>query len=152
MKRTDTATRHVDAPPEAVYRALIDPDARLDWLPPTGMTGRFERFDARPGGSYRMSLTYNEPSGSPGKSSDDTDIVEGRFLALEPGRKIVEAVDFVADDPAFAGTMTLTWSLRPAGGGADVTVTAADVPSGISQKDHEEGLASSLENLARFLA
>jgi uncharacterized protein YndB with AHSA1/START domain len=148
MKRTDTATRHVDAPPETVYRALIDPDARLEWLPPAGMTGRIERFEAHPGGSYRMILTHEEARGSPGKSSDDSDVVEGRFVALEPGKRIVEAVDFESDDPAFAGTMTMTWSLRPANGGADVTVTAADVPSGISQKDHEQGLASSLENLA----
>ena len=152
MKRIDTATRHVAASPEAVYRALIDPDARREWLPPTGMTGRFERFDARPGGSYRMILTYQDARGSPGKSSEKSDIVEGRFIALEPGKRIVEAVDFESDDPAFAGTMTMTWSVRPADGGADVAIAAANVPAGISQEDHAQGLASSLENLARFLA
>jgi hypothetical protein len=38
------------------------------------MMARFERFDARPGGSYRMVLTYSDASGAPGKASADSDI------------------------------------------------------------------------------
>jgi uncharacterized protein YndB with AHSA1/START domain len=41
-----------------VFAALTDPKAVVVWLPPDGMTGRFEHFDARPGGSYRLGLTY----------------------------------------------------------------------------------------------
>ena len=56
MPRTDKASRVTTAPPGRVWAALVDPEALLAWLPP-GMTGRFERFDARPDGSYRMVLT-----------------------------------------------------------------------------------------------
>jgi uncharacterized protein YndB with AHSA1/START domain len=49
MTRTDAASRVIDAPPERVYAALVDPDALISWLPPDSMTGQFERFDARPG-------------------------------------------------------------------------------------------------------
>ena len=56
MPRTDTASRAIAAPPERVYSALVDPEALKAWLPPGGMTDGFERFDARPGGSYRMVL------------------------------------------------------------------------------------------------
>ena len=81
-----------------------------------------------------------------------TDITAGRFLALEPGRRIVQTVEFESADPAFAGTMVMTWTLEPTPDGTEVTVSAANVPSGISAEDHAAGLASSLENLARFVA
>lgn len=151
MTRTDRASRDIAAPPERVYAALVDPDALALWLPPEGMSGRFERFDARPGGSYRLVLTYAEGSRSPGKSTADSDIVEARFVDLVPGERVVQAIDFVAADPAFAGTMTMTWSVAPRGAGSRVVITAADVPAGIAAEDHAAGLASSLANLAAYL-
>lgn len=115
------------------------------------MTGTFERFDPRPGGSYRLALTYDDPSGAPGKSSADSDIVEVRYLDIERDARVVQAVDFVADDPAFAGTMTMTWNVQATEDGTLVEIVAAEVPDGISAEEHAEGLASSLENLARHL-
>ena len=93
MPRTDRASRVMAAPPERVWAALVDPEALLAWLPPGGMTGRFERFDARPGGTYRMVLTYSDASGTPGKASVDSDIVEARFVDIVPGERVVQAVD-----------------------------------------------------------
>jgi uncharacterized protein YndB with AHSA1/START domain len=151
MARTDIASQVIGAPPERVYAALIDPDALTAWLPPDGMTGRFERFDARPGGSYRLVLTYSDASTAPGKSSADTDVVEAQFVELEPCVRVVQAVDFVSDDPAHAGTMTMTWSLTPVGSGTRVEIRADDVPVGISAEDHAAGLSSSLDNLAAYL-
>ncbi len=74
MPRTDTASRVVAAPPEQVYAAFVDPDALAAWLPPDGMIGRFERFDARPGGSYRLVLTYEDASSAPGKTTAGSDV------------------------------------------------------------------------------
>jgi uncharacterized protein YndB with AHSA1/START domain len=141
----------VGAPLERTYAALVDPVALIKWLPPDGMTARFERFDARPGGSYRMVLTYADASTSPGKSTADADIVEGRFLDLVPGERVVQAVDFVSDDPAFSGTMTMTWEVTPVDGGTRVGIRADDVPTGITAEDHAAGLAASLSNLAAYL-
>jgi uncharacterized protein YndB with AHSA1/START domain len=151
MTRTDRAARVIDAAPERAYAALVDPDALLAWLPPDGMTGRFERFDGRPGGSYRLVLTYADPSTASGKATADSDVVDARFVDIVPGRRVVQAVDFVSDDPAFAGTMTMTWEVTPAGAGSRVEIRAEDVPAGISAEDHAAGLASSLANLAAFL-
>ena len=151
MPRTDSASRVIAAPPERVWAALVDPDALLAWLPPGGMTGRFERFDARPGGSYRMILTYPDASGAPGKATADSDIVEARFVDIVPGEQVVQAVDFVSDDPAYAGTMTMTWKLAPDGAGTRADIVAEDVPDGISAEDHAAGLASSLANLAAYV-
>lgn len=151
MGRTDTATQVVAAPHARVFEAFVDPEALVAWLPPQGMSGRFERFDLRPGGSYRLVLTYDDASGSPGKATADTDVVEARFVAIDPGVRVVQAVDFVSDDPAFAGTMTMTWEATAVAGGTRVVVTADDVPDGITAEDHAAGLTASLANLAGYL-
>ena len=128
MPRTDTASRVIAAPPDRVYAAFVDPEALLAWLPPEDMSGRFESFDPRPGGSYRLVLTYADASGAPGKATADSDIVEARFVDLVPGERVVQAVDFVSDDPAFAGTMTMTWEVATSDDGSRVTFRADDVP------------------------
>jgi len=134
-----------------VYAALVDPDALVIWLPPEGMTARFERFDARPGGSYRLVLTYPDGGTSRGKATADSDVVEARFVDLVPATRVVQAVDFESDDPSFAGTMTMTWELHPTVDGTVVEIKADDVPVGISADEHAAGMASSLANLARYL-
>jgi uncharacterized protein YndB with AHSA1/START domain len=151
MSRTDVASRVIQASPEAVFAALVDPDALTAWLPPEGMRGRFERFDARPGGSYRLVLTYDDASTAPGKATADSDVVEARFIDVVPGVRVVQAVDFVSDDPAFAGTMTMTWEVASVEGGTRVEIRADDVPAAISAEDHAAGLASSLRNLAAYV-
>jgi uncharacterized protein YndB with AHSA1/START domain len=151
MTRTDTASRVIAAPPDRVYAAFVDPEALISWLPPQGMTARFERFDPRPGGSYRLVLTYADASGAQGKATADSDVVEARFLDVVPEVRVVQEVDFVSDDPTFAGTMTMTWQVTPVDGGTRVDIIADDVPAGISAEDHSVGLASSLANLADLL-
>jgi uncharacterized protein YndB with AHSA1/START domain len=151
MARTDTASRVIAAPPDRVYAALVDPEALVAWLPPDGMSGRFERFDARAGGSYRLVLTYADASAAPGKATADSDIVEARFVDMVPGVRVTQAVDFESEDPAYAGTMTMTWELTPGDTGTRVTIRAEDVPEGISAADHAAGLGSSLANLAAYL-
>lgn len=151
--RTDTSTRLVQASPATVYRAFVDPAALMEWLPPAGMTGRVLTFEPWPGGRYRIELALEgEEHRTRGKTTDRTDVAAGRFLVLEPGERIVQSVEFESADPAFAGTMVMSWRLEPAPGGTRVSVTAEQVPSGIPAKDHEAGLASSLENLDRFVA
>ncbi|MGH3498344.1 MAG: SRPBCC family protein [Nocardioidaceae bacterium] len=151
MASTDTASRVVAAAGDRVYAALVDPEALAAWLPPDGMTGRFEHFDARTGGSYRLVLTYADAASAPGKATADSDIVDVRFVDLVPGVRVVQAVDFVSDDLANAGTMTMTWQLTGVTGGTRVDIRAEDVPTGISAEDHAAGLGSSLANLAAYL-
>jgi uncharacterized protein YndB with AHSA1/START domain len=151
MARTDTASRVIAAPLDRVYAALVDPEALMAWLPPDGMSGRFERFDARPGGSYRLVLTYADASTARGKTTAGSDIVEARFVDIVPGVRVVQAVNFVSDDPAQAGTMTMTWEVTAVENGTRVEFRADDVPVGISADDHAAGLTSSLANLAEHL-
>jgi uncharacterized protein YndB with AHSA1/START domain len=148
--RVDRASRVIGASPARTFAALIDREALEQWLPPSGMSGRFERFDPWPGGSYRLVLSYVDVGGR-GKTTSDSDVAEVRFVEIRPNKLLVQAVDFVSDDPSFAGTMTMTWHLRPAGEATHVEIRAENVPVGISPDDHAVGMASSLENLAAFV-
>ncbi|MFW6640954.1 SRPBCC family protein [Nocardiopsis algeriensis] len=151
QQRTDRASRTVRARAEHVYAVMTDPRALEAWLPPEGMTGRIERFDPRPGGGYRMVLTYTDPASAQGKTTGSSDVAEVEFAELVPGERIVQRGVFDSPDPEFAGTMTMTWQLTEVPEGTLVTVEATGVPPGISPADHEAGLASSLANLAAYV-
>jgi uncharacterized protein YndB with AHSA1/START domain len=129
--RTDSASRLVNASRRAIYQAFVSPDAWVKWLPPRGMTARLLQFDIREGGSYRMALNYrgDDPSVR-GKTSKDTDVVEGRFLEVVQDERIVQLVKFESDDPAFAGEMKMTWALSSVAGGTKVSIICENVPKG----------------------
>jgi uncharacterized protein YndB with AHSA1/START domain len=151
MTHTDRGSAHVRGTASEVFAALTDPDAREVWQPPDGMSGRYERFDAIPGGGYRMVLTYDDEQVR-GKTDGNRDVVEVRFGVIDPPRRLVELVDFVSSDPTLGGTMTITWSLTPEGEGTRVTITASDVPDSLSSEQHEAAFAMTLANLDRYLA
>lgn len=131
--RIDSASRMISASAEVVYAAFADPAALVQWLPPTGMTGRVVKFDFQEGGSYRLILSYTDGSGS-GKTTAEEDDSEGTFIELVPNRRIVQSVVFESDNPDFSGRMLMNWELEPLSSGVRVTVTATDVPVGFSQK------------------
>jgi uncharacterized protein YndB with AHSA1/START domain len=108
-------------------------------------------FDFREGGSYRMRLTYDEPQQGRGKTAEDFDEAEVRITKLEPGRRIEQEINFKSEDPAFSGVMRMSWTFQPEDDGTLVTIRADNVPTGIRPEDHDAGLNSSLENLARFV-
>lgn len=150
MTHTDVGSAVVSAAQVDVFAALVDVDARTIFLPPTGMSGAFDWFDAQPGGGYRMVLAYDDAT-TAGKSGANTDVVEVRFLAVDPPVRLVEEADFVSVDPRFCGTMTMTWTLEPVASGTLVTITATDVPDGIDSVDHATAFASTLANLSIYL-
>jgi uncharacterized protein YndB with AHSA1/START domain len=150
-RRIDSASRVIKASPQTIYRAFLDPVALVSWLPPKGMTAEVRGFDPREGGSYRMTLTYDEPDhAAPGKTAEHTDVVQGEFLELDPDRRIVQRVRFESEDPVFGGAMTMTWSLAAVPDGTEVTILCENVPEGIRKEDHDAGLRSTLENLAAY--
>ena len=135
-----------------MYRAFSDADSLMAWLPPGQMTGRALEYDFRQGGRYRIELTYTGNGDlTPGKTTGNTDVSAGRFLSLEPDTRIVQTVEFESADASVSNEMVMTWLFEPVESRTRVTVTAENVPSGISRSDHDEGLRSSLQNLASFL-
>ncbi|HJQ58971.1 MAG TPA: SRPBCC domain-containing protein [Vineibacter sp.] len=146
--RTDLAKRLVAVPPERIFAVFDNPAALMQWLPPKGMTGHAHEYDFRQGGTYRIELEYLDGNHGPGKTTAKSDISKGRFVEIVPDRIIRQTVEFEGDDSI---KMTMTWTFDPVPEGTSVTVTAEDVPSGISAEDHQKGLSSSLENLAEFV-
>ena len=151
--RTHRASRVIAAPAHVIYETFLDPDAVAAWRPPTGMTAQIHQFEPVEGGAFRMSLIHESPDGSaPGKTADQVDMVEGVFVRFVPDRKVVELVEFLSEDPAFAGAMTITTTFTPAEGGTEVAIVCENVPEGIAEADHVAGITSTLDNLAAFVA
>ena len=142
--------RHVRAPRARVYRALLDAGAIAAWRVPDGMTSVVHEFDAREGGSFRISLTYDAPDRA-GKTAAATDTYHGRFERLVPGERVVEVVEFETDDPALRGEMTITTTLADAGDGTDVSIVHQGLPDSVPAADNEAGTRMSLDNLARLV-
>ncbi|MBK1869891.1 SRPBCC domain-containing protein [Aestuariivirga sp. YIM B02566] len=152
MTGSSRTSRFIKASPDKVYAAFMDPIALLAWMPPGEMTGRMHDFDGREGGGYRMSLFY--PASEPtmrGKTAENEDMVDVRFVALEPARRIVEIVTFQSPDPAFAGEMRIEIRFDAIRGGTEVTFICTDIPSGIRPEDNDTGTQQSLAQLARYL-
>jgi uncharacterized protein YndB with AHSA1/START domain len=151
-KRIDSASRVIKASPRTIYEACVNPESLVVWLPPKGMKGHIYEFEARTDGVYRMSLTYiGTDHSTQGKTSEQVDVIKGRYLEFLPNERIVQLVEFESDDPVFAGGMILTWTFAPVADGTKVIITCENVPEGIRKEDHDVGLKSTLENLAVFV-
>jgi len=147
---TTRITHHVNAPRASVYRALLDARAVATWMVPAGMTSQVHAFDAREGGSFRISLTYNEPTET-GKTTAHTDTYDGRFVELVPDERVVEVVEFETADPALRGEMTITISLADADGGTEILAVHDRLPPGLSAADNETGWRQALAKLAALV-
>lgn len=151
MAGTSTRLRqHVKAPRAAVYRALIDAQAVAAWMVPDDMTSHVHLFEPREGGAFRISLSYDAPTGT-GKTTAHTDTYYGRFVRLVPDEQVVEVMEFETDDNLMRGEMTVTFTLTEADGGTELLAVHDDVPPGIAPADNELGWRMSLQKLARLV-
>jgi uncharacterized protein YndB with AHSA1/START domain len=138
MPHTVRFHRVFRAPVQRVFRAFMDPDAMVKWLPPHGFTGRVHAMDARVGGGYRMSFTNlgNGQSHSFGST----------FLELVPNERIRHADRF--DDPKLPGEMVTTIRFRATAVGTEVHIEQAGIPEMIPPEACCLGWQESLQLLA----
>jgi uncharacterized protein YndB with AHSA1/START domain len=141
MPSTIRLHRVLRAPPERVYRAFLDADAMVKWLPPNGFTGKVQHMDARPGGSYRMSFT-NFTTGS-------SHAFGGQYVELVPHERIRYTDRF--DDPNLPGSMDVTISLRKVSCGTELNVTQEGVPDIIPAEACYLGWQESLTLLGKLV-
>jgi uncharacterized protein YndB with AHSA1/START domain len=149
-KSSTRISRRVNAPRVSVFRVFLDVDAVAAWMVPPGMTSQVHAFDPREGGTFRISLTYDAPTGA-GKTTAQTDTYRGRFVEIVPSERIVEAIEFETADPALRGEMTITVTFADADGGTEVTAVHDGLPPGLSPADNEEGWRLSLAKLAALV-
>jgi uncharacterized protein YndB with AHSA1/START domain len=140
---TNTVRLHrvLRAKPERVYRAFLDADAMVKWLPPNGFTGKVHHIDARVGGSYRMSFT-NFTTGS-------SHSFGGQFLELIPNQQIRHTDRF--DDPNLPGEMQTTISITPVSVGVELHITQEGIPAVIPVEACYLGWQESLSLLAQLV-
>jgi uncharacterized protein YndB with AHSA1/START domain len=147
---TTHISRFIKAPRSQVYRALLDARAVAAWKVPDGMTCQVHEFDAREGGSIRISLTYEQPTGT-GKTTSHTDTYHGRFVKLVPDQQVTEVDEFETTDPALRGEMTITITLADADGGTELVAVHEGVPPGVAPADNDLGWRISLGKLAAYV-
>ena len=133
--------RVLRAPAERVYRAFIDPDAMVKWLPPHGFTGKIHQMDARVGGGYRMSFT----NFGTGTSHD----FGGKYVELTPNERLRYTDRF--EDPNLPGEMQVTISLRKVSCGTELEITQEGVPAVIPAEACYLGWQESLSMLASLV-
>src|SRR5437763_13777733 len=120
----------VNAPRAIVYRALLDSRAVATWMVPTGMSSQVHAFDAREGGSFRISLTYDAPTGT-GKTTAQTDTFHGGFVKLVKNEQVVEGVEFETTERALQGEMTITLAATDADRGPEPAAVHDVRPPGV---------------------
>ena len=141
MPNTLRLHRVLRATPERVYRAFIDPDAMVKWLPPNGFTGKVHDMDAEVGGTYKMSFT----NFTTGKSHS----FGGRFLELKPHERIRYTDQF--DDPNLPGEINVTVMLKSTPFGTELNVVQEGVPDVIPAEACYLGWQESLTLLAKLV-
>ena len=141
MPNTIRLHRVLHAPPERVYRAFLDADAKVKWLPPNGYTGKVYHSDAKVGGSYKMSFT----NFSTGKSHS----FGGDYLELVPNERIRHTDRF--DDPNLPGEMQVTVTLKKVSVGTDLNIVQEGVPEVIPPEACYLGWQESLRQLAQLV-
>lgn len=140
---TNTVRIHrvIRAPAERVYRAFLDPDAKVKWLPPYGFTGKMHESHVQVGGRYRMSFTNF--------SSGNSHSFSGVFKELTPNKRIRYTDKF--DDPNLPGEMQVTVTLKEVSCGTELEVTQEGVPAAIPIDGCYLGWQESLLQLATLV-
>lgn len=140
---TNTVTLHrvLRATPDRVYRAFLDPDAMVKWLPPHGFTGKVHHLDATVGGTYRMSFTNF--------STGHSHSFGGKYLELVPNERIRHTDAF--DDPNLPGEMETTISIRPVFCGVELNIVQQGIPEVIPAEACYLGWQESLVLLAQLV-
>lgn len=133
--------RIISAPPERVYRAFIDPDAMVKWLPPHGFTGKVHQIDARVGGSYKMSFTNF--------STKHSHSFGGKYIEMKPNELLKYADKF--DDPNMQGEMQVTISFRKVMCGTEIKITQEGIPEMIPAEMCYMGWQQSLNLMAQLV-
>ena len=140
---TNTVRLHrvLRAPPERIYRAFLDPEAMVKWLPPHGFTGKVEHLDAKVGGTYRMSFRN--------LATGHSHSFGGKYVELVPNERIRHTDKF--DDPNLPGEMQVTVELTKVSCGTELNIVQEGIPSVIPAELCYLGWQESLSLLAQLV-
>lgn len=141
MPNTVRFHRVLRATPERVYRAFLDPDAMVKWLPPHGFTGKVHHLNAKVGGTFKMSFTNF--------TTQKSHSFGGSYLELVPNERICHTDKF--DDPNLPGEMRITITMKKVSCGTEVNITQEGIPDVIPPEACYLGWQESLTLLAQLI-
>ena len=118
MSGTVRLHRVLNAPPERVFKAFLDPDALVKWMAPHGFTAKVHHLDPQVGGSYKMSFTNF--------STGHSHSFSGKYIEIVPNQLLRYTDQF--DDPDLPGEIQMTIELKPVLVGTVVNITQAGLP------------------------
>jgi uncharacterized protein YndB with AHSA1/START domain len=124
--------------PDRVFQALASREIIEWWVNPGVFDTREWNGEVRLGGSWRSS----------GVARGEPYALEGKYLEIDPPRKLVHTWHF-AGTPEAASTVTYT--LEPIAGGTRLTVRHSGIPAPDQRKNVGAGWRSSFDKLAEIL-
>jgi uncharacterized protein YndB with AHSA1/START domain len=140
---TNTIRLHriIRARPEKIYKAFLDADAKVKWLPPNGFTGKVHYLEAKVGGTFKVSFT-NFTTGAAHSFG-------GEYRELIPNERIRYTDKF--DDPNLPGEMQTTIDLKEVSCGAELSIVQEGLPAAIPPEMCYLGWQESLILLAKLV-
>lgn len=140
---TNTVKLHrvLTAPPDKIYRAFLDADAMVKWLPPYGFTCKVHHLDPKVGGTYKMSFTNF--------STGHSHSFGGKYLELVPN-ELIRHTD-IFDDPNLSGEMQTTVSIKSVSCGTELNIVQEGIPEMIPVEACYLGWQESLKLLAQLV-
>jgi uncharacterized protein YndB with AHSA1/START domain len=141
MPSTIRLHRVFKAPPERVYRAFVDPDALVKWMPPHGFTAKIHQLEPKAGGSYRMSFKNH--------TTGNSHSFGGKYLEVVPNERIVHTDEF--DDKNLPGTMQVTVTFKKVLVGTELNIVQEGVPDVIPAEACYLGWQESLTLLTQLV-
>jgi uncharacterized protein YndB with AHSA1/START domain len=141
MPNTVRFHRVLRTSPEKIYRAFLDADAMVKWLPPHGFTGHVHHIDVKVGGTYKMSFTNF--------STGHSHSFGGEYVELVPNERIRHTDKF--DDPNLPGEMQTTITLKKVSCGTEVHIVQEGIPDFIPPEGCCLGWQESLILLAQLV-
>lgn len=141
-----TISRVIEAPPERVYEAFLDPGELAEWLPPTGFSAEIHHMEPEVGGTFRITF-----SGDTQEFAEYGHSFGGTYLELVPGERIVHTDEFETDDSGMTGEMTVTVTFADVPNGTEITVHQEGIPEAVPPEDAQAGWTDSLGKLAEVV-
>jgi uncharacterized protein YndB with AHSA1/START domain len=138
--RTLQVTRTIAASPHDVFRAWTEPEPLRRWTAPEGYTVLGVDLDLRVGGEYWIAM----------KHPDEAVVtVVGKFLAIEPGRRLVYTTAREGTEME-AGHTRVSAELLDRDGATEVQITHSGFDSDEVYDFHEWAWNSCLDLMAQL--
>jgi uncharacterized protein YndB with AHSA1/START domain len=141
MPNTVRLHRVLAATSEKVYRAFLEADALVKWLPPNGFACTVFHLEPKPGGTFKISFR----NFTTGKSHS----FGGEYVELVPNERLRCTDKF--DDPNLAGDIQVTVMLKKVSVGTEINIAQEGLPDVIPPEACYLGWQESLRNLARLV-